>query len=537
MHTPEFVDYKRLSASRLFRDYISRFDKLDGFYNGDPTKPDAWKAIADKRQRQAFERTRVAQSLRTNAQHLGADERSLDNIDAFEKGALVVVSGQQSGLFGGPLYTLYKAFSAVSHAERASEWLGTPVIPIFWVAGDDHDFEEVRHAYSLNSEHQMVTLSLSTDPADRRPVGTRRLGDEVREAIGALEQALPTTEFTSQVLDGLRDDYSVGVGMSEAFAHWMVRLSRGTGLVIANPTDPELKEIGSALFRAELEQRGKTNDIVGETSTKLRDAGYHTQVTVTPDRLNLFYANPNRVPITLGADGYTLMDGEQTSLSVDTLEQHPERFSPNVLLRPLYQDTLFPTLAYVAGPSELAYFAQIGGLYQHFGIEMPLVVPRASMTFVEPAQRRFIERHGVDLIALNVNDEALLNQVVRQSSQTDFNGAWEQVRLCIDKSMNQLEEKVGGIDSTLCATARKTKGRILHELNELEAKTVRAAKKNDATLRRQFEATRNSLFPGFAPQERKLSAFSFLNRYGWHFCEMVRENIDLDVEAHRIVYL
>ena len=537
MPTPEFVDFQRLSASRLFRDYVHHFDALSAFYSGDPRKQEAWARIAEARARQSFPTEQVARCLRRNAERLGSDESAAHNIDAFEAGALVVVSGQQSGLFGGPLYTLYKALSAVAHAERASEWLGTPVVPIFWVAGDDHDFEEVRHAYALDSDHQLVELSLALDPSDRRPVGSRTLGEDVLTAIDQLRQTLPDSEFRDEVLTSLAEDYAVGTGMSEAFARWIARLSRGTGLIIANPTDPELKSLAAPLFESELAQRGRTNDIVADTSSRLRNEGYHTQVTVTPDRLNLFYADPDRLPIAAGPEGYVLLNDQRSPLDETALESHPERFSPNVLLRPLYQDSLFPTLAYVAGPSELAYFAQIGGLYEHFDIAMPLVVPRASMSFVEPAQRRFIEKHRVDLSALNVNDESLLNELVRQSSLESFDGTWAQVRRCIEESMTRLEEKVGGIDSTLSATARKTKGRLLHELKELEKKTLRAAKKNDTTLKRQFEATRNCLFPGFVPQERKLSAFSFLNRYGWHFCRMVRDNIDLDVTAHRVVYL
>ena len=205
-------------------------------------------------------------------------------------------------------------------------------------------------------------------------------------------------------------------------------------------------------------------------------------------------------------------------------------------MRSLYQDTLFPTLAYVAGPSELAYFAQLKGLYQHFGITMPLIASRASLTVIEKPQARFLERNDVELAKLKSDDESLLNEIYRRHTPPQLDEDLTRARSCIEDITRALERDLAALDSSLVPTVKSTRGKLLHLLEDLENKSLRALKRKNDTVRNQFLATRTALFPGFDLQERRLSPLGYLNKYGWHFTKMLEDAVDPELKAHILLY-
>jgi uncharacterized protein YllA (UPF0747 family) len=205
-------------------------------------------------------------------------------------------------------------------------------------------------------------------------------------------------------------------------------------------------------------------------------------------------------------------------------------------LRPLYQDTLLPTLAYVAGPSEIAYFAQLRGLYSHFGVTMPLIVPRSSFTIVERREARFLEKYGVDLTRLKSDDESVLNEILRRHSPPRLEEDLSRARNCIQDITTALERDLAEVDSTLVPTVASTRGKLLHHLKELESKALRAVKRKNDTVRNQFLTSRTALFPRFEMQERVLSPLVFLNRHGSHFVRMIEEAAEPPARAHLLLY-
>ena len=196
------------------------------------------------------------------------------------------------------------------------------------------------------------------------------------------------------------------------------------------------------------------------------------------------------------------------------------------------QDHLLPTLAYVAGPNELAYLSQLGALYAHFGIPRPLIVPRASITVVEKPAAKFLRRHNLKFGDLRANDESALNDILKDLAPPELDEDLSRARACIDEITQTLEKDLAAVDPTLGSTARSTRGKLLHHLEELETKGRRAIKKKNDTLRRQFLAARSSLFPDFDMQERRLSPVQYFAKYGWHFTDMVRESIDVEQPGH-----
>jgi len=533
------LDYRKLSYKPLFLDYLHRYDALSEFFPGDPFENESWAKVARELDAATHPRAAVSRALLDLNRDLGADEAALSSVGALEQGALAIVTGQQVGILGGPLYTLYKALSAVRVARSASALLGRPVVPLFWMDADDHDFDEVRHAHLLGPSGELVSVHYEAEGGESRiPVGGRRLGPAIEKVLEDASQTLPASEFKAELLQAL-EAYAPDRSFAEAFGSFLLRLTRGSGLAVVDPSLPALKRLAVDLFRRELTEGEESRERVREATRKLVAAGYHAQASLVDSQLNLSYARPERHPISVEGEGLRLAP-DRDLLPPEEIErlltEEPESFSPNVLLRPVYQDTLLPTLAYIAGPSELAYFAELRGLYSHFGVTMPLVAPRASFTIVERPQARFLKRYEVDLTRFNSDDESLLNEILRRHSPPRLEEDLARANTCIQEITAALERDLAEVDPTLVPTVASTRGKLFFHLKELESKALRAVKRKNETVRTQFLATRTALFPGFVMQERKLSPLVFVNKYGWHFSRMVEEGADPAVKAHLLLY-
>lgn len=540
------VDYRKLDSYKpLFLDYLHRYERLSPFFAADPYEASSWKSVAASLDGGGHPRADVTSALAKLNRELEADESALASVEALGDGALAVVTGQQVGLLGGPLYTLYKALSAVRLARWAEELLGRRVVPLFWMDADDHDFDEVRRAYVVDGSHQLVELGYSdADESARIPVGSRTLGDGIAELLETLRATLPESEFKADVAAALERCYRPGRTLSQAFGSWLLTLTRGTGLAVVDPTLGELKAVAGSLFEREADEESRSSEIVRATTENLVSLGYHEQASPTDGHLNLFYSSPARHAVSFGKrgrhhGGWGLSgDGARLSKSdvLRRIREEPECFSPNVLLRPIYQDTLLPTLAYVAGPNELAYFAQLGDVYRHFGVSMPLIASRTSLTIVERPQARFLERYAVDLARLNTDDESLLNEILKELTPPQLDEDLTRARSCIQDITKALERDLSRVDPTLAPSVKSTRGKLLHHLEELESKARRGVKRKNETVRNQFFATRTALFPGFTLQERKLSPTGYVVKYGWHLSKLVEDSADPARKAHALLY-
>jgi uncharacterized protein YllA (UPF0747 family) len=220
---------------------------------------------------------------------------------------------------------------------------------------------------------------------------------------------------------------------------------------------------------------------------------------------------------------------------VDEAKTHPEHFSPNVLTRPIVQDTVFPTICYVAGPNELAYLGQLKGIYEHFNIPMPLMYPRASATLVDSAALRFFNKYQLPLEALQPQDESSLNQLLISQIPPEVEAAFSDAKAGIDASIGQVAAALTTIDATLEGAAKTTLGKMQHDLDTLRGKMIQAAKRRDETLRRQYTRTRALAFPGGEAQERTVGFVSFLNQYGPALVDRLEQELPLELGLHWIV--
>jgi bacillithiol biosynthesis cysteine-adding enzyme BshC len=516
---PLHIDIRRFPwIRRLATDYAFDSGRLADFFSGHPAERDDWSAAIGRAQRQPHQRAAVADLLQAQQRARGAPAEALAaSATLRDPQSVAIVTGQQAGLFGGPLFTLLKALTALRLAEDVRTRHRIPAVAVFWIDGEDHDWAEVRRCGLLDADLVFrATDAGAPGGADVSPVARVRLDPTISEAIATLAATLPPTEFTNDLLDGLRRAYQPGVGMAEAFGRWLDTVLGPRGLVVYDAADPAAKPLAAATFAREIETAGETSRLAREAGIRLGALGYHAQATPQEGSLALFHLNDSREPIRAAAGGaFTI--GDRTMSRDDLLalvHRTPAEFSPSVLLRPIVQDTIFPTACYVSGPSELAYLGQLKQVYQLFGVPMPLIAQRATATIVDSNTMRFLARHDFPLESLRARDEAALNELLGSQLPPDVDRELEQLPRVLDDHLARLATAVTSIDATLEGAARSTLGRMQDDIKRLQGKIIQAAKKKDETLRRQFHHAQAQAFPDGEPQERALGFVYFLNKYG-----------------------
>ncbi|MBA3887025.1 MAG: bacillithiol biosynthesis cysteine-adding enzyme BshC [Acidobacteria bacterium] len=533
------VDVRKFAWFRpLAGDYAYNFPNIASLYAGNPSSPDAWRAVIARRQQQSHDGDAVAGVLAAQQQRRGAPPSARAAAARLaEPGVVAVVSGQQAGAFGGPLFTLLKAITALQLAKRTEAEHGVPCVPVFWVDAEDHDWDEVGSCTVLDDAHHPRTVTIpKPDGGGEQPVASLVLDERIVGSIGELEAALSRTDFTDWVLAGVRTHYQPGAGMADAFARWLETLLGPHGLVVFDSSDPAAKPLASAVFARELASPGRTAALATTAGDALAARGHEPQVTPNPDSVALFHLGDGRRAIRRQGDRYLVGDTLFTAEALaEDAAAHPERLSPNVLLRPIVQDTLFPTICYVAGPSELAYLGQLGGVYEHFGLPMPLMYPRASATIVDAAALRFVTRYHVALDELQKQDESALNRLLHSQLPAEVEQSLGEADENIRRTMQRVIEAMPALDPTMAGAARTTLGRMEHELRTLQNKVIQAAKRRDETLRRQFTRAQTQFYPLGDPQERTLAVVFFLNRYGPALVDRLMDQLPLDLGQHWIM--
>jgi bacillithiol synthase len=525
---------------RLAADYAFDFPRLARFFAGDPSQREAWSDAIARAQSHPRNRSAMVEALRAQQARRGAPPEAKESADRLADAATVaVVTGQQAGLFGGPLFTLLKAMTAVKLAERVTAEHGVPAVAIFWIESEDHDWQEVSSCSVLDAEMARRTISLATPPgAGDGPVSSVILDPSIVAAVESLRVTLATTEFTEGTVEALARAYRPGAGMAAAFGAWLEALLGRLGLIVYDASDPGTKPLASGVFSCELESPGTTTRLAAEGGRALAELGYHAQVDPPGDSVALFVLDGGRQAVRYRNGAFLV--GETTvpaSVLLDQSRRRPELFSPNVLLRPIVQDTLFPTVAYVAGPNELAYLAQLRPVYEHFGVPEPLMVPRATATLLDAASARFLATHHVALETLQPDNESVLNQLLEGQLPASVEEAFAGVSQAVDTGMARLAEAVPSIDPTLAGAVRSSLGKMQHDLRALHDKIIHAAKRRHDTLRRQFARARAQAFPDGHPQERTVGFVFFLNRYGPALIDRLHDDLPLDMGSHWVLTL
>ncbi|MBI4409706.1 MAG: bacillithiol biosynthesis cysteine-adding enzyme BshC [Gemmatimonadetes bacterium] len=505
----------RLAAPALVRDYHAGAAALAPFYTGSPWDPEAYQRKAEEVSLRfdAGRRQRMAAAVRPTTP---AAARRLERLRSGD--GVFVTTGQQAGLFTGPLYTIYKIMSAIRLAGVLERVLDRPVAPLFWVASDDHDWEEASQIEVLSPDLDLRRVALSSAAEVPRSMARIPLDDTIEETVLGLARALPDTEFTPALLERLRAAYRPGQSMAGAFSELVADLFRPFDLLIVDAADPVIKELAADVLTRELEQSAQHELLLAEQTARLQTAGYHAQVTIGAGASNLFYedAQSGRDRLLREDGAWRLRRSKRTFTEPELralIEREPGRFSPNVLLRPVVESSVFPTVAYVAGPAELGYYAQVGCLFRAHGIEMPLVFPRASLTLVEGKVRKVLDKFGLEVDDFRRPARELMD-APGDGLPVEITATLAELRRRIEDGYRQLTEGSRAIDATLEKPLAGARNSSLLQLEEAEKKIGQHWKRRNSVALDQLEKARLNLFPGGQPQERVFNVFQYLARYG-----------------------
>ena len=542
MPASRVIDYGAFPqpAHALFRDYVAGAPGVAPFFAGGGRWDLA--AIEESARRAAareIPREALASALVRQQEALGSPRGAAAAARLRDREAVAVVTGQQPVVFGGPLFVLYKAVAALEIAARLERARGKPVVPVFWVASDDHDFAEIRSVPVIDDAGTLHHLRYvpHKEPSGE-PASAITFDDGITGLVAELQAALPEGPLRDAVLARVSPAYRPGETLVSAFARFIASLL--PDLVVLDAADPALKVLAAPVLSRELRESSPTSRAAGEAAGRLRTAGYHQQVPVREGLLNAFLIDGGvRRPLGF-EDGRIEVRGTGRTMTVDEAvklaESAPARLSAGVLLRPLAQDHLLPTAAYVGGPAEIAYHAQIGGAYERFGLPRPTLVPRPGVTLLDAARARALEAEGLDVPDLQGDSEGLIARWVRQAYPEIENG-FERVRSRTSGEMAELENLLGTHDPTLRGAASTALGRMLHQLEGLQEKSMRALKKRDQVRADRLRRTHDALFPGGSFQERGIGFVALLARHGEGLIGTLRETIDPFARGHQVVSL
>ncbi len=534
-------------STHLFLDYLSYTPSVRDFYPRSPIFPE-W--VKDESQHVVYDgvrRAKVSEILERQNRAWGASPKTLANLERFRRGALAAVTGQQVGLFGGPLFSIFKALTAVKLAEQATA-AGVDCVPVFWLATEDHDLAEVSHV-ALVSEHGLPepfaaeSRAFESNAVADAPVGTIKFGPEIKPVAERAAAMLGDSEVTTW----LRQAYRPGESLGSAFALLFARLFADWGVILLDPADKDFHDAAKPLFRAAIERASELDEVLLARGKALEAAGYHQQVKVTSATTLLFEVkNGARTVVRRrnnganGANGGEYVVGEERISHeelLDRIENAPEKFNPNVLLRPVVQDYLLPTLVYTGGAAEVAYFAQVAVVYEKLLGRVTPILPRFSATLIEAKPERILTRYQLGLPDLFHGPEKVREAIAARSLPPDLQERFSEAYASVERSMTALRESIGRLDSTLIDTAESAQANMSQQIDRLRARVARAEGLRNEVITRHADALSHALFPHKALQEREVAGVSFVARYGPGLLADLYQTIRPDCHDHQVITL
>lgn len=533
------------NQSKLFIEYQNNPLSLAEYYpNAVSSHAEISEFIPKVLENYRADRNAVCNALEHINRKFGAGEKTLENINLLrENDCVAVVTGQQAGLFSGPLYTIYKALSAVKMSE-CLRGRGFKAAPVFWIASEDHDFDEVSKAFAVNKKGNVEEFQ--NEPkraAENLPVGFVKLDDSIKKTIENLFDELPQTEFTGEIKNSIEEIWKSGESFSDAFILTLTKLFDEYGLIMLDPLDENLKKIAAPIYVEAIEKSGEIVEALVKRSEELVEKGYHAQVLVTDDYFPLFLhaEDKTRNALKKSKSGNFKIKESTREFSIEELAKlaasEPQRFSPTVVLRAAVQDYILPTVCYFGGGAEVAYFAQSGETYRILNRPQTPIFHRQSFTVVEAKHRRTMEKYDLTFKDLLGGKEKVLPQIVEKFLNPEMARIFAEAEEKINTELHHLDVNLSEIEPTLAENLATRRRKIIYHIANIRNKFHKAQLEKDETINRRIEMLFEEALPHKALQERTINVLTFLNLYGFYFTDWIYDAIDLDDKGHRIIYL
>ncbi len=502
-------------TSRLFGDFVYNFDRVARFYHHDPHDPESFMRAAKQVDYPEDRRNAMVAALRAQ----NGDSESLRRLA--QPGTVAVVTGQQVGLFSGPAYTIYKAMTAARLAQQLSD-KGIPAVPVFWLATEDHDFAEVNHAwvFSVAGEPAAVRLRPAEDGTKQQPVGGIAIANSPLQELRGSLAGLP---FADEVMAAVEQAYRPGATMGQGFRALMKNILAKLDLIYLDPLDPAVRKVGAPLLKKALAAVPELKAGFIERNRELNAAGYHAQVHIDA-KTSLFFLLENGTRATL-----RLKDQEYAALA-----DRAEHLSPNALLRPVWQDYLLPTVAYVGGPGELAYLAQSEVAYRQLLGRMPVAMARSGYTLLDARSGKLLSRYGLTVSQVMTNETALQERIARTLVPQSVAESLESATAGIARHIDSLQGNLESFDPTLAKAAGKSRAKVLYQLEKLGKKTARETMRRDERGAGDARHLAAMLYPHRHPQERFYSILPFLAQHGMDLIDRIYDTVEPMCPDHRI---
>lgn len=498
---------------KLFLEYLAHFDRVASFYAHPPTM-ESVERVAKTIHYPAERRKAVVAILREQNALYGAGAATLQNLERLERGAIAIVSGQQVGLFGGPAYSIYKALTAVQIAQELTA-SGIEAVPVFWTATEDHDLEEVRFTNWFDGG-KLIRLELPLGQEVGRPVGNIPLGNSV-EPIAQQAAEFLTMQGSEVLAQQLRESYWADETYGGAFAKLFARLLAQQGLILLNPLDGRLHRVAAPVYRQAAEEREPLTETLLQRGKDLEQAGFAAQVKVTAKSTLLFHMGDDGPRQVITANGGKFEAGEKSWPREELArlaESEPQHFSPNALLRPVVQDYLLPTAAYVGGPTEICYFAQSEVIYRRILGRMPVMLPRAGFTLIDAKAAKLLNRYRLSVEDVWAGSQELRRKMEVESVPEALSQSLERDQRQIEELIERLGEQISKLDPTLKGAVETARNKISYQLDNLCRKAGRAYDERTGLIATHQEYLESLLYPNKTLQSRELCLLPFLARMG-----------------------
>ncbi len=527
---------KNLGYSSIYIDFLTGTVPAKGLYLSDN-----YSKVLERLHHRMYDRDKLVQILKKQNTIVGSSEKTFANIEKLKsEDAVALFSGQQSVLFGGPTLIMIKALTLVKSAEDLTKKLKRPVIPIFWMAGDDHDFDEINHTLVLNRQSEEVIVSYNTRPQQELPASEIILSDkaELIRVKAQIKEVLGASEFTPKLYELIDQAYQPGETFVTAFGKLLAGLTAEYGLVLFSPGDADVKKCAVNFFKELISKQDELHKITSLTNQKILDSGYHLQVEKAENSTHLFCNLNGRKPVQ--RDGAKFKVGEK-SFSLDDLlkliEKEPQNFSPDVLTRPPFQSYLFPVVAQRGGPAEIAYLAQSAPIFELFGLPVPVYQNRPSVTLIEKHFEKTIREYKINFEDLTGDIEQVINKVLAKSFPEHLEKDLAKLRHNLEKQFEALKKDTLEFDPGLKEFAGQTFGKIDFALKNFEAKLFAAHKKKSQDVRNRIYRLWHAFFPNKGLQERSLNIGYFISKYGFGIIKFMYDKIDINEKSHQLISL
>ena len=543
-----FINFGDIPGSQnLFLDYLYEFENVKDFYQTNFHNKDEYltkfKNISDQQKDFKIDLPNI---LTGQYKGLNPSAKTQKNISLLsDKKTLTIVTGQQLGILGGPLYTFYKIITAIKLSNFLSDrYDDFHFVPVFWLEGDDHDIEEVRSISLVNDANEIKKISYNlgiegiAEDENNGSVGNQIFKDTINTFLEELTGNLRNTEFTQPLLGRLKTFYSTGKSFKQSFKELMFWLFDKYGLILFDPQDIKIKNLLKPIFKKEITDFRQHAEKIVNISAKLEET-FHAQVKV--QAVNLFYSNEDGRYLIEPVENDFRLKRKRKKFTYDelseTIEKEPENFSPNVLLRPICQDYILSTAFYVGGPSEIAYFAQVMPLYEFFNVEAPFIYPRSSVTIIEKNITSLLEKYVLNIQDVFRNPDELKQKVINSISETTLDDIFTETSHTIETAFDHLKEKLFDFDKTLSDASSKYKQKVSQYLNEFKLKSIEAQKRKHETTLRQIDKIINITYPNSTLQEREINFIYFMNKYGEGFLDQIFDELAINKFEHQIIIL